>query len=122
MSKKILIVDDDLNIAKLLASRLKANNYDICVACDGLSAVSIAHREKPDLIILDMMLPAGSGFTVFENLRKSVDTFAIPIIFITAFPDKEKEEKAFEMGAEGFIAKPFEADDLLLKVKKALGE
>jgi len=122
MAKKILIVDDEPNIVKALASRLKANNYDITVAYDAFQATKKARVEKPDLIIMDYKMPAGSGVTVFENLQMMGELGIIPVIFITAFPAKDIEEKVMEMGAFAFITKPFDGADLLNKVKKALGD
>ncbi len=122
MAKKILIADDEPHVIKLIASRLIANKYDVVMASDGLYAVKKAHEEKPDLIILDMRMPAGGGMSVFENLRMAGDTMLIPVIFITAYPSDEVRQKVMDMGAADFIAKPFDADDLLAKVKKALGE
>ena len=122
MAKKILIADDEPNIVKLLSLRLKANNYNVVGAPDGVYAVSQAHAEKPDLIILDIRMPAGDGITVYENLKSSAATMNIPIIFITAHPNDEIRNKVFEMGAIDFIAKPFDDQELLAKVKKVLGE
>jgi two-component system alkaline phosphatase synthesis response regulator PhoP len=122
MAKKILIVDDEPNIVRVLASRLKANNYDITVAYDSFQATKKARVEKPDLIIMDYKMPAGSGVTVFENLQKMGELGIVPVIFITAFPAKDIEDKVMEMGAVAFITKPFDAADLLKKVKKALGD
>jgi len=122
MAKKILIADDEPHVLQLIASRLKANNYDVIAAQDGLYAVKKAIEAKPDLIILDIKMPAGGGVTVFENLRMSADTMMIPIIFITAYPNEELRDKLLQMGAAGFISKPFDAEDLLAQVRKALGE
>jgi len=122
MPKKILVVDDEPNMLRLIAVRLKVNNYDVITASDGLYAVKKAHEEKPDLIILDIKIPVGGGIGVFENLRMTTDTMLIPIIFITAHPSEEIRRRVLEMGAEDFIAKPFDADELLAKVRKALGE
>ena len=122
MPKKILIADDEMHIVKLIATRLKANNYEVAVASDGMQATMKAHSEKPDLIILDIKMPAGQGLTVFENLQNSLETSFIPVIFITAHATDDIRQKAFEMGAVDFITKPFNADDLLNTVKKALGE
>ena len=122
MGKKILIADDDLDMVKMLSLRLREEKYEVTVANDGFEAVKRAHRDKPDLIILDIRMPAGSGLTVFENLQKSTNTFSIPIIFITAYPEKEIQEKVLRMGAFDFIAKPYNPDEVLLKIKKALGE
>ena len=122
MAKKILIVDDDKQIVLLLASRLKANKYEIAVAYDALQAVAQAFREKPDLILLDIKMPAGSGVSVMDHLRNSAATALIPVIVITAYPSLEIQQQVREMGAVGFISKPFRAEDLLPRIRKALGE
>ena len=122
MPKKILVVDDEINVIKVIASRLKANNYDVVTASDGTYAVKRALEEKPDLIILDIKMPAGGGISVFENLKRLDSTMMTPIIFITAYPTEEIKQKVLEMGAEDFVAKPFDPEELLTKVKKALGE
>jgi DNA-binding response OmpR family regulator len=122
MAKKILIVDDDQQIVLLLASRLKANKYEIVVAYDAMQAVAKAFSEKPDLILLDIKLPAGSGISVMDNLRNSAATSVIPVIVITAYPSPEIQQKLIEMGAVDFISKPFKAEDVLSRIRKALGE
>jgi len=120
MPKKILVVDDEPNIVKLICSRLAANNYEVIAAYDGVQAIGKAHKEKPDLIILDIKLPAGTGISVYENLRNAAETATIPVIFITAYPEKDTKKKVLAMGANDFIAKPFKADVMLAKVKAAL--
>ena len=122
MAKKILIVDDDKEIALLLASRLKANKYDVVVAYDAVEAVAKAFKEKPDLILLDIKMPAGGGLRVMHNLRNAADTATIPVIVITAYPSQEIQQKVKEMGSVNFIAKPYKAEDVLSKIRKALGE
>ena len=122
MAKKILIVDDDPTILRLIATRLKANGYDVVMASDAVFAVRKAHEEKPDLIILDIKMPAGGGMSVIENLKMTANTMLIPIICITAEATPEVKRKAMELGADDFLAKPFHADELLARVRKALGE
>ena len=122
MAKKILIVDDDQQIVLLLASRLKANKYEIAVAYDAIQAVAKAFSEKPDLILLDIKMPAGGGISVMDNLRNSATTSVIPVIVITAYPNPEIQQKVLEMGAVDFISKPFKAEDVLSRIRKALGE
>ena len=122
MTKKILVVDDDMDFVRLLTLRLKANNYEVAVAYDGLQAIERAHKEKPDLILLDLKMPAGGGLTVYENLRLSSETTGTPVIFITAYPSEDTKKKVMQKGAADFVSKPFDPEDLLLKVKKALGE
>ena len=122
MAKKILIVDDDKQIVLLLASRLKANKYEIVVAYDAMQAVAKAFSEKPDLILLDIKMPAGSGISVMDNLSNSAETAVTPVIIITAYPSPEIKQKLKEMGAVDFISKPFKAEDVLSRIRKALGE
>ena len=121
--KKILVVDDDPDLLKMLAMRLLTCGYEVVAATDAQSAVKQAHRAKPDLILLDMMLPGGGGEGVFENLKTSLTTMLIPVVFISAMlSPRELEVKAQQLGAEGAIPKPFEPEELIAKVKGILGE
>jgi DNA-binding response OmpR family regulator len=122
MVKKILVVDDELDIVKALTVRLKANNYDVIGACDGTQAIGKAHKEKPDLILMDIKMPGQGGIKAYEHLKVSSDTSLIPVIFVTAIANEETRQQILEMGAVDFIAKPFDSRDVLAKVKKALGE
>lgn len=119
--KKILIVDDEPNVVTTLSTRLRANNYEVIAAFDAMQAVRQAHRENPDLIILDIKMPGGGGYTAFEQIKQSSDTALIPIIFLSALPPVEVERKAKELGADDFIPKPFQSEVLLDKIKKLLG-
>jgi DNA-binding response OmpR family regulator len=122
MPKKILIADDEPHIVQMLASRLKKNNYDVIAASDGMQTTMMAHNEKPDLILLDINMPGGRGPKIFENLLKSVQTMTIPVIFITAYPSEEVRKQVFDLGAVDFISKPFKGEELIEKIKKALGD
>ena len=121
MARKILLVDDDLNILKLLNFKLKAQSYDVIVASDGLQAIAKARRENPDLIILDIMMPAGGGINVYEKLKIMPETSIIPVIFITADQSDEVRKKVVKMGADAFFTKPFEAEVLLAEIKNIIG-
>jgi DNA-binding response OmpR family regulator len=120
--KTILIADDDPDIIALLSSRLRANDYEVITADTGVLAVTEAVKKDPDLIILDIKMPYGEGVSVYEQLKKYLKTFMIPVIFITAYPSEELKAKAIELGAKGFIPKPFEIQQLLNTVKSALGD
>ena len=122
MAKKILVADDEPEIVKALHIRLKEAGYEVVVAFDVLQAIYQAHKERPDLIILDIRMPAGDGIGVYEKLKISSETAVIPVIFITAYASDAIIKKVLELGAEGFIAKPFDIDKLLNKVKTILGE
>ena len=120
--KKILIVDDERDIVKGLMIRLQGAGYDVTTAFDGAQGVFMAHKEKPDLIILDIRMPAGDGFSVAQRLKRSIHTFTIPVIFLTGSPDKNAEEKAMALGARFFIKKPYDPEELLDAIKRALEE
>jgi DNA-binding response OmpR family regulator len=118
--KKILIVDDERDIVKGLMIRLQGAGYNIVTAFDGAQGVFMAHKEKPDLILLDIRMPAGNGFSVAQRLKRSIHTFTIPVIFLTGSPEKNAEEKAMALGARFYIKKPYDPEELLDAIKRAL--
>ncbi len=122
MRKKILVVDDDDQILKLLTMRLKINNYEVVSAKDGYQCIQMAKEEKPDLILLDIKMPNGGGINAFETLRNNIDTEIIPVIFITSYPSLKVKNQVTEMGASGFIAKPFDIEELLIKIRSLIGK
>jgi DNA-binding response OmpR family regulator len=118
--KKILIVDDERDIVKALMIRLQGAGYEVVTAFDGAQAIFVAHKEKPDLILLDIRMPAGNGFSVAEKLKHSVNTFSIPVIFLTGSPETNAEERAMTLGARFYIKKPYDPEELLDAVRRAL--
>jgi len=121
--KKILIIDDNPDLVKTLGRRLMASGYEVKAASDGVNGERLAHQERPDLILLDIIMPGEGGESVFKNLKKSLYTTLIPVIFISGvLPPKELEEKAYKLGAEGAIPKPFDSKELITKIKKILDE
>jgi DNA-binding response OmpR family regulator len=117
--KKILIVEDDDKIAKALAIRLKHCGYEVSIAPDALTAVEMALKERPDLALLDISLPAGNGFTVAERIQTLLPK-ETPTVFMTASRQPGLREKALEMGASAFFQKPYEAEDLIAAIQLAL--
>ncbi len=117
MKKKILIVDDEPGIVRLLSMRLKAKGYEVFEAFDGLECVKIAEEEVPDLILLDIKMPVMSGIAAFEKLIQLDITKEIPVIFMTAYPKLEVKNQVLYMGAKGFISKPFISKDLELIIE-----
>ena len=87
--RKVLVVDDEEDFAKALKVRLKANGYDVVLAHDSIQAIMMADQEKPDLIILDILIPGEDGFSISERLKQAEATHAIPIIFLTGVPGGE---------------------------------
>jgi CheY-like chemotaxis protein len=118
MKKKILVVDDEEDVAKALRVRLKANGYSVVLASDSVQAFTMANKEKPDLIILDIMIPGGGGFVVAERLKQSTETHHIPIIFLTGISGGE--ERAYKVGASGYVMKPYQPEQLLETIHDAL--
>jgi len=120
MKKKILVVDDELPIVRLLSLRLKASNFNVIGAYDGYECVEMAKLEVPDLILLDIRMPGGGGISAFKNLKEIDKTKLIPVIFITAFPTNDVKKLVMKMGANGLIAKPFDTELLTDSINKIL--
>jgi len=115
-------VDDDKDVLKALSVRLKGSGYGVVYAADGIAAVSVARNEEPDVIILDIGLPGGDGFTVMERLAGILPIAQIPVIILTARDVSGNEARARTAGAYAFLQKPVDNDVLLETVRKALGE
>ena len=117
--KTILIADDDPEIVKLLSIQFKRAGYKVLAALDGLQAFMIVHRSAPDLVILDMRMPAGGGMSVLEKLGGSGQTMGIPVIVLTSFGDAK--DRAEQLGAFRFFTKPPDPDELLKAIEEAIG-
>jgi CheY-like chemotaxis protein len=119
---KILIVDDDLDIRLLLGHRLKVEDYQAVFASDAISAVSMVRKEEPDLILLDLGLPAGNGYIVMNRIKSMPGLSHIPIIIVTARDVRAEQEQVMHAGADAVFQKPFDYDELLTAIRRALGE
>ncbi len=119
-NSKIMIVDDDPDLRQALRLRLRANNYDTINAGDGYSAIALAYKEHPDLIILDLGLPAGDGFVVLDRLQKDDKLSAIPVIVLTARDPQSSERRALQSGAAAFFQKPADNGELLDVIRASL--
>lgn len=117
--KKIMVVDDNPNLSALLEATLQ-NVYDLAFASDGEEALKRAMSEKPDLILLDIMLPKMDGFEVLNHLKKDPKTKSIPVVMLSALSHQEERLKAQQYGADGYIAKPFSPHFLLDTVSQFL--
>ena len=121
-SRKILIVDDNADIRLGMHLRLKANQYETFFAADAFAAVAETRKHRPDLIILDLGLPAGDGFTVMERLKQIPFLAVIPIIVVSARDGLGNQKRAYEAGAKAFLQKPVNDAELLAVIRQALGE
>lgn len=120
--KKILIVDDDPDLRAGLNIRLRANGYDVSFAADALSAVAQARKISPDLILLDLGLPAGDGFVVMQRLSAIPAMAVIPVIVLSARDKDANQNRVAMAGAVAFLQKPYDDAELLIEIKLALGE
>ena len=118
--KHILIVEDELALAEGLAARLDVEGYKVSIAKDGRVGVDLTRKERPDLVLLDVLLPQINGFEVCSILKSDPRTASIPIIMVTALTQIGDSEKSFQAGANDYITKPYEIPKLLDKVKKFL--
>ena len=117
---KILIVEDDVRIAEALGVRLRYAGYEVVTAGDGFTGLKMTMTHKPDLIVLDIMMPVGMGFSVAER-RKSLGLGEIPVVFITASKRAGLRKTAQQLGAAGFFEKPYDAEELLSAISLILG-
>jgi two-component system KDP operon response regulator KdpE len=118
--KKILVVDDDPDVRLSLHVRLTANNYDVHFAEDGLSSIAEARKHMPDVILLDLGLPAGDGFTVLERLKASETLSLIPVIVLTGRDRLSSKGRSLRAGAGAFLQKPVSNAQLLSVIQQVL--
>lgn len=118
--KTILVVDDEPNIVDLLVFNLEKEGYDTIVANDGITAVDMALKEKPDLILLDVMIPKLDGISVCKKIRYALNISNIPILMISARDTESDKIVGLEMGADDYITKPFQTRELMARIKANL--
>jgi DNA-binding response OmpR family regulator len=119
--KKILVIEDDADVRLGFQVLLKANHYDTFFGTDGFSAVPQARKHQPDLIILDLGLPAGDGFVVLDRLRANGDLSMIPVVVVSARDVRANKERALKAGAKAFVQKPWEDSELLATIAELVG-
>jgi DNA-binding response OmpR family regulator len=118
--ERILIVDDESSIRLVCQLNLDAVGFQTLEAPDGETALALARSEQPDLILLDVMLPGIDGWSVAEQLGAAPDTRDIPILFLSARSDPSDEARAHEVGALGYLTKPFDPEELIARVQNVL--
>jgi DNA-binding response OmpR family regulator len=122
MAKKILIADDEPNIVISLEFLMQRNGYEVKTAGDGDAALRLVTEFRPDLILLDIMLPLKSGYEVCQKIRENPDVSATKVVMITAKGRDIEVAKGLALGADAYITKPFSTQDLLDQVKRLLSE
>ena len=119
--KKILIVDDEADLVELLKTELEASGYDVIAALDGEQGVQKALLEKPDLLILDIMMPKMDGYEVLSQLRNNARTKHLPVIILSAKGETYSILDLQNLGATDYLIKPFESEEFLETIQKYLG-
>lgn len=117
---KILVIDDDIAINELIKINLELNGYNVLQAYDGTTGFAIAKQELPDLIILDVMMPEVDGYTVAQRIRQNPTTEETPILMLTALSQLNDKVKGFNIGVDDYLVKPFEMEELQVRVKALL--
>ena len=119
-STRILVVDDEADINTILTVTLRRAGYEVTSAADGLEAVEAVHRQAPDLILLDVMMPRADGLETLRRIREHAPTAHVPVIMLTAKAALTDKMKGFERGADDYVAKPFEPAEILARVQALL--
>jgi DNA-binding response OmpR family regulator len=121
-SHKLLIIEDDADVRLGYRVLLRAHGYDTCFALDGMTAISVARKESPDLILLDLGLPAGDGYLVLERFRANIQLMDIPVIVVSARDQHGHKDRALAAGAKAYLQKPWNDDVLLGLISQLLGK
>ena len=121
-NKKILIVEDDPDLLRSMHVRLRAHNYDTFSAGDAISCMAEARKQEPDLILLDIGLPAGDGFVLMERFKQVPALASVPVIVVTARDFRANQRRAIQAGAAAFMQKPVNNAELLAAIRRALKE
>jgi DNA-binding response OmpR family regulator len=116
----VLIVEDEQDVAIVLAKRLKDEGFEVIMAQDAYEGFSLALKDKPDLVLLDLMLPAGGGLQVLQNIRNSSKIMNMPVVVITGIKDVEYEKKVLKAGVEAYLEKPYDFEKLKGIIQKIL--
>jgi DNA-binding response OmpR family regulator len=117
----VLVADDDADIRSLVVFRLERSGYRVIVASDGEEALALALQHKPDLAVLDVMMPKLDGYEVTRRLRKEDATHSMPVILLTSRAQEADVARGFESGADDYIRKPFSPQELRARVQAILG-
>lgn len=118
--QKILVIEDEVDIADLIRYNLERAGYEVFKAHDGITGTDICIKERPDLVVLDLMLPGRNGFAVFKEIRRDARTSHIPVIMLTAKAQTEDRIQGLEAGADDYLTKPFSPKELVLRVNAIL--
>ena len=117
--KRLLVVEDDAIQIQVLATRLKTDGYEVAIARDAVQSISLARKEKPDLVLLDIGLPGGDGYIVLQRLKAL--PHALPVVAMSARPAETERDKMLQSGADDYFEKPVKYERLLERIKELIG-
>ena len=117
---KILIIENEPDTAKVVTKRLTQSGFEVVVAVDAYEGVKFAHKEKPDLIILELMLPAGGGLYVLKNIKMTAEIRYTPVIVLTGIKNEDYKQQILNQGIEAYLEKPYEPDVLISAIQDIL--
>jgi DNA-binding response OmpR family regulator len=118
---RVLVADDEDDVRELVVYRLSRSGYDVVEARDGEEALRLAGEQTPDLLVLDVMMPRIDGYELTRRLRAEPATSRVPVILLTARTQENDVSQGFEAGADDYLKKPFNPDELLARVRAVLG-
>jgi len=116
--KTILVIEDNLEIRENISEILELEGFKVIVAMDGKTGLDVATQELPDIILCDIMMPGLDGYGVLKAIKSNLETKYIPFIYVTASAEKSEVRLAMDMGADGYVRKPFDTDELLDAINK----
>lgn len=119
---KILVVDDEPDVVTLMTRALTNEGFDVVTAYDGISALDLAESEKPDLILLDIMMPMMSGYEVCQQLKASPETNPVPVVCFSSAHTLDARERCKQVGAVAMLLKPFTPAELIAQIRRFLPE
>ena len=117
---KVLIVDDETDVVEFITRTLQSEGYDVVCAYDGIGALDLADSEKPDIVVLDIMMPMMSGYEVCEQLKSNPQTQNIPIICVSSAHTPDARALSLRVGASALVVKPFRSAELIAQIKRYL--
>ena len=119
--QRVLVVDDEPSIAKILRKQLEVAGFEVAVAVDGAEGLVKVREFRPELIVLDVMLPKLSGHQVCATLKQDAELKTIPVLMLTAKAQRKDQDEGLQSGADAFLTKPFQLEELLAQVRRLLG-
>ncbi len=117
---KVLIIEDDVDTSRLIGKLLSQSGYQVLAAIDAYQGINLIRKERPDLVILDLKMPAGGGIGVLKSIRSSMLFSFTPVVVVTASDDQELKKQVTELGVQGYVQKPFKNELLLQAIRNAL--